>query len=167
MTAPDPPLDRAPDPPPGYRACVGVMLFNRESLVFAGRRGDVAPAAWQMPQGGIEAGETPGEAALRELGEEIGTDKAEIVARTEHWLTYDYPAEVRGRARGGRYAGQAQRWFLMRFVGEDSDIDIAASAAPEFTAWRWMRLDELVRGIVAFKRPVYDRVAAELGDLIR
>ena len=157
----------ASDPPPGYRACVGVMLFNRDRLVFAGRRGDVAAAAWQMPQGGIDDGETPSEAALRELAEEIGTDKAEIVAQAEGWLTYEYPDELRGRAWGGRYAGQAQRWFVMRFVGEDSDIDLTASPTPEFTAWRWMRLDDLVRGIVAFKRPVYDRVAAELGGMIR
>ncbi len=157
----------APDPPPGYRACVGIMLFNRESLVFAGRRGDVAPAAWQMPQGGIDAGETPSDAARRELGEEIGTDKVEIVARSEGWLTYDFPDEPRGRVWDGRYAGQAQRWFLMRFVGEDSDIDLGASATPEFSAWRWMLLDDLVRGIVAFKRPVYDHIAAEFGALIR
>lgn len=157
----------AGDPPLGYRPCVGVMLFNRQGLVFAGRRGDVGVEAWQMPQGGIDAGETPRDAALRELAEEAGTDKVEIVARSEGWLTYEFPGELRHRAWGGRYAGQAQLWFLMRFTGDDSDIDIAASRPAEFEAWRWMRLDALVRGIVAFKRPVYDRVAAEFGAAIK
>ena len=156
----------AGDPPPGYRACVGMVVFNRDGLVFAGRRSDIAAAAWQMPQGGIDAGETARQAALREVAEEIGTDKVEIVARADYWLTYAFPDELHGRAWGGRYVGQAQRWFLMRFTGEDGDIDLAASARPEFTAWRWMRLDDVVRGIVAFKRPVYDRVAAEFAAAI-
>ncbi len=157
----------AHDPPPDYRPCVGVMLFNRDGLVFAGRRRDIGDAAWQMPQGGIDAGETPRDAALRELAEEAGTDQVEIVAESEGWLTYEFPDELRDRVWGGRYAGQTQRWFLMRFTGEDSDIDVAASEPAEFGAWRWMRLDDLVRGIVAFKRPVYDRIAAEFGAAIR
>jgi len=159
MTASDP-------PPPGYRACVGLMLINRDRLVFAGSRSDSAGAAWQMPQGGIDAGETPRQAALRELAEEVGTDKVEIIAESEGWLTYDLPAAMRPPIWGGRYVGQAQRWYLMRFTGEDSDIDIAASETPEFSAWRWMRLDDLVHGIVAFKRPVYERVASEFQDAI-
>ncbi len=157
----------AHDPPPDYRPCVGVMLFNRHGLVFAGRRRDIGVEAWQMPQGGIESGETPRDAALRELAEEAGTDQVEIVAESEGWLTYEFPDELRNRVWGGRYAGQTQRWFLMRFTGEDSDIDVAASEPAEFAAWRWMRLDDLVRGIVAFKRPVYDRIAAEFGAAIR
>ncbi len=156
-----------PDPPPGYRACVGMMLFNRDGLVFAGRRRDTGGAAWQMPQGGIDGGETPRGAALRELAEEVGTDRVEIVAECEGWLTYEFPDALRHRLWGGRYVGQAQRWFLLRFTGEDSDIDVAASKTPEFAAWRWMRLDDLVRGIVAFKRPVYDRIAAEFRGAIR
>ena len=115
----------------------------------------------------IDAGETPPDAALRELAEEAGTDQVEIVAESESWLTYEFPDELRDRVWGGRYAGQTQRWFLMRFTGEDSDIDVAASEPAEFGAWRWMRLDDLVRGIVAFKRPVYDRIAAEFGAAIR
>ena len=157
----------AHDPPPNYRPCVGVMLFNRHGLVFAGRRRDIGVEAWQMPQGGIDAGETPRHAALRELAEEAGTDKVEIVAESEGWLTYEFPDELRNRVWGGRYAGQVQRWYLMRFTGEDSDIDVAASESSEFAAWRWMRLDDLVRGIVAFKRPVYDRIAAEFRTAIR
>ena len=153
-------------PPPGYRACVGLMLINRDRLVFAGARSDSGATAWQMPQGGIDAGETPRQAALRELVEEVGTDKVAIIAESEGWLTYDLPAAMRPARWGGRYVGQAQRWYLMRFTGEDSDIDIAASETPEFSAWRWMRLDDLVRGIVAFKHPVYDRVAREFQGAI-
>ena len=156
----------AHDPPPDYRPCAGVMLFNRHGLVFAGWRRDIHVEAWQMPQGGIDAGEMPRDAALRELAEEAGTDKAEIVAESEGWLTYEFPDELRNRAWGGRYVGQAQRWFLMRFTGEDSDINIAASVPSEFTACQWMRLDDLVHGIVAFKRPVYDHIAAEFGAAI-
>lgn len=152
-------MSGADRPPAGYRACVGVVLINGDGLVFAGRRGDVGGDAWQMPQGGIDAGETPRRAALRELAEEIGTDKAEILAETAGWLTYDLPEAMRPARWRGRYVGQAQRWVLMRFTGDDSDIDIAASDPPEFDAWRWMALDDLVRGIVAFKRPVYEQIA--------
>ena len=157
----------AEGPPPGYRPCVGMTLFNREGLVFAGQRLDIGEAAWQMPQGGIEDGELPRDAAFRELAEEVGTSKAEIIAESESWLTYEFPVELRRQAWGGRFAGQAQRWFLMRFTGDDSDIDIAASDATEFAAWRWMRLEDLVREIVPFKRPVYDQIAAEFGAVIR
>ncbi len=148
-------------PPPGYRPNVGLMLINRRGLVFAGLRSDDGGAAWQMPQGGIDDGETPRGAARRELAEEVGTDQAEIIAESEGWLTYELPVERRRELWGGRYVGQAQRWFLLRFTGDDSAIDIAGSETPEFADWRWMRLDDLVRGVVAFKRPVYERVAGE------
>ena len=154
-------------PWPDYRPCAGVMLFNRLGLVFAGRRRDIDVAVWQMPQGGIDVGESPRDAALRELVEEAGTDKVEIVAESKGWLTYEFPDELRNRVWGGRYAGQAQRWFLMRFTGKDSDIYIAASEPSEFVAWQWMRLDELVHGIVAFKRSVYYCIAAEFDAAIR
>ncbi len=153
-------------PPSGYRPCVGLMVINRDGLVFAGLRRDVGGAAWQMPQGGIDDGETPRGAALRELAEEVGTDEVEIVAESEGWLTYELPDELRREVWGGRYVGQAQRWFLLRFTGRDADIDLDASDAPEFVAWRWMTLDELVGGIVAFKRPVYERIADEFRDAI-
>ena len=110
--------------------------------------------AWQMPQGGIDAGETPMQAALRELREETGTDKAEIIAETRDWLSYDLPDPIRATAWGGRYRGQKQKWFLMRFEGNDIDIDLTRHEA-EFDAWRWVMPAELPRLIVDFKRPVY------------
>lgn len=147
-------------PPPGYRACVGLMLINRDRLVFAGARSDSGGAAWQMPQGGIDAGETPAEAALRELAEEIGTAKAEIIAESAAWLTYDLPEALAKTLWHGRYRGQRQKWFALRFTGTDSDIDLD-TAAPEFNAWKWVALDQVPLLIVDFKRLVYDRVVAE------
>ena len=142
------------------------MLFNRAGLVFAGRRGDTSPASWQFPQGGIEPGESPETAALRELAEETGTDRASIVHATEGWLTYDLPAGLQGRMWGGRYRGQAQKWFLASFDGEDGDIDIAAVDPPEFDAWRWMPLADVAARIVPFKRAVYAEIAAAFADRI-
>jgi putative (di)nucleoside polyphosphate hydrolase len=141
------------------------MLVNPDGLVFVGRRTDTAGAAWQMPQGGIDAGETPRAAALRELAEEVGTDKAEILAESQDWLNYDLPAELQGRIWGGRFRGQSQKWFLARFTGKDGDIDINGSH-PEFDDWRWLPLDELSRHIVEFKRAVYDQVVEEFRPLV-
>ena len=155
-----------PPPPEGYRACVGIVLFNRAGLVFVGRRADTSPAAWQFPQGGIDPGEPAETAALRELAEETGTARATIVDATDGWLAYDLPGELRTRMWGGRYRGQAQKWFLARFDGEDRDIDIAAGDAPEFDAWRWMTLHDVAAQIVPFKREVYARVAAAFADRI-
>lgn len=154
-----------PDAIEGYRRGVGLMMFNPAGLVWVGRRIDRSGEAWQMPQGGIDAGETPGEAALRELKEETGTDKAAIVAESAGWLRYDLPSAVRDRVWGGRFRGQTQKWFLLRFTGADDDIDIAADA-PEFDAWRWMPVDDLATHIVAFKRELYRQVTAEFGALI-
>ena len=154
-------------PPAGYRANVGIMLVNAGGGVFVGRRRDM-PDAWQMPQGGIDRGETVRAAAARELAEEAGTDKAEPVAETPGWLTYDLPGNLARRLWGGRYRGQAQKWVLMRFTGTDADIDLFRHRPPEFDAWRWVPAPELPAGVVAFKRPVYERVlAAFAGDLER
>lgn len=140
-----------------YRAGVGVMLLNRDGNVFVGRRIDMPAgmAAWQMPQGGIDPGESPRAAALRELKEEVGTDKAEIVAETRGWLHYQLPPEIAGRSWGGRYRGQRQKWFAMRFTGDDGDIDLAAAEDPEFDAWEWVAPEQLPELIVPFKRRLY------------
>ena len=162
-----------------YRPGVGIMLLDRAARVFVGRRIDMPAglAAWQMPQGGIDAGESPREAALRELQEEIGTDKAAILGETGGWLHYDVPAEIaqgianaRGYPNGlwgGRYRGQRQKWFAMRFLGEDADIDPAATEHPEFDAWEWVEPARLPELIVPFKRPLYEAVLAELRQYCR
>jgi putative (di)nucleoside polyphosphate hydrolase len=141
------------------------MLFNRAGRIFVARRIDMPSEAWQMPQGGIDKGEKPRKAALRELREEIGTDKAEIVAESESWRPYDLPRELQGVLWGGRYRGQTQKWFLLRFTGRDADIDIATEH-PEFLEWKWVELADVPRLIVPFKRKVYEDVIAEFGPLI-
>ena len=141
-----------------YRPCVGVMLIDDAGRAFAAERSDT-PGAWQMPQGGIDPGESPRDAALRELEEEIGTARAEIVAETDGWLTYDLPEHLLGKVWKGKYRGQKQKWFLMRFTGSDADIDIATEH-PEFSRWQWVDPERLPELIVPFKRPVYDQVVA-------
>ena len=126
-----------------------------------GRRIDMPAglAAWQMPQGGIDRGETPEQAAMRELHEEVGTDKAEILGVSEAWHHYELPGQVSGRMWGGRYRGQRQRWFAMRFLGEDGEIRLDHDPHPEFDAWRWVPLVELPALAVGFKRPIYEVLA--------
>lgn len=142
-----------------YRPCVGVVLINPSGLIFAGRRIDTEAPAWQMPQGGIDAGEKPREAALRELVEETGVrpERVEVLAKTPDWLTYDLPPELLGKVWGGKYRGQKQKWFLMRFLGVDDEIDIARDH-PEFSEWRWIGAEEMVAAIVPFKRAIYRQV---------
>lgn len=152
-----------------YRPGVGVLLINREGRVFVGRRIDMPAgmAAWQMPQGGIDPGETPREAALRELKEEVGTDRAEILGETQGWLHYDLPADLANNSWDGRYRGQRQKWFAMRFTGEDSDIDPAAADEPEFDAWEWVAPERLPELIVPFKRRLYLAVLDEFREHCR
>ncbi|MDE2135168.1 MAG: RNA pyrophosphohydrolase [Alphaproteobacteria bacterium] len=147
-----------------YRPCVGVMLFNRGGSVFVGRRIDQTVEGWQMPQGGIDDGETPAETALRELKEEIGTDKAVILREMDEWLCYDLPRHLVGVALHGRFRGQRQKWLAMRFTGRDGDIDIRTQH-PEFAAWKWLSLDDLPGLIVPFKRDTYKKVIAAFRDL--
>lgn len=150
-----------------YRPCVGVMLINRQGRVFVGQRMDRDTEAWQMPQGGVDKGEEPAFAALRELQEETGVtpDLVEILAETGGWLTYDLPLDLVPKIWKGRYRGQKQKWYLMRFLGRDDQIDIA-TGHPEFSRWRWLLPARLVENIVPFKRDVYTRVVAEFSPLI-
>ncbi|GAB4385560.1 RNA pyrophosphohydrolase [Albidovulum sp.] len=152
-----------PDPADGlpYRPCVGIMMIDGRGRIFAGRRRDTAAPAWQMPQGGIDAGERPRQAALRELEEETGVtaDLVEYLARTPDWITYDLPPELLGKVWGGRYRGQKQRWFLFRYTGRDDQIRID-TAHPEFSEWRWVTAEEMIDAIVPFKRAVYEQVIA-------
>lgn len=147
-----------------YRPNVGAALFNRDGRVFVARRADMPNAegpagGWQLPQGGIDPGEDPRAAVLRELAEEIGTDRAEIIGEHPEWLAYDLPPELVGVALGGRYRGQTQRWFALRFTGEDSDIRLDADPDPEFDAWRWAEIAELPALAVGFKRAIYEVLA--------
>jgi putative (di)nucleoside polyphosphate hydrolase len=148
-----------------YRECVGVMLVNAEGHVLVAQRADMpGTPAWQMPQGGIDWGETPRQAALRELEEEIGTAKVEILVESRDWLAYDFPADIAGR-RWSRFRGQRQKWFLMRFTGCDADIDLGGQHR-EFNAFRWVDPDQLPNLIVAFKRQVYLAVLDEFRDYL-
>lgn len=151
-----------------YRKNVGLVLINAEGLIFAGQRIDNPGHAWQMPQGGIDAGERPKEAALRELQEETGVrpDLVEKIAKTEDWLVYDLPEELIGTIWGGKYRGQKQKWFLFRFLGQDSDVNIATEH-PEFSVWRWMEPSELVEKIVPFKRAVYEQVFESFAEHLK
>lgn len=149
-----------------YRAGVGVMLLNPANAVFVGQRLDSTLEAWQMPQGGMDPGEAPLDTAFRELAEETGITKAELLAESRGWLYYDLPDELVGKMWKGRYAGQRQKWFAMRFTGTEADIDIA-TAHPEFRAWRWAPVDELCRMIVPFKRALYEAVIAEFEPVWR
>ena len=147
-----------------YREGVGIMLFNGNGRVFVARRIDMPSQAWQMPQGGIDAGETPHAAALRELEEEIGTARAEVLAKSRDWLTYELPGWLVPKVWGGRYRGQRQKWFAMRFLGEDADINIATEK-PEFLDWKWEEINRLPELIVPFKRRLYQDLIAEFGYL--
>lgn len=156
------------------RPCVGIALLNPRGEVWLGRRvpkwaGDRARPIWQMPQGGIDKGEQPRAAARRELAEETGISSAEIIAEIPGWLTYELPDELIGVALKGRFRGQRQRWFAMRFTGEDREIDLLARGArrAEFDDWKWAPLDEAPRLIVPFKRAMYERVVSEFAPLVR
>lgn len=148
-----------------YRPCVGIMLANPRGHVFVGQRIDRDQDAWQMPQGGVDKGESTRDAALRELQEEIGVSPnlVTIEAETPGLIPYDLPHDLVPNIWKGRYRGQEQKWFLMRFHGTDRQINIA-TAHPEFSEWKWMPPDELVAAIVPFKRAVYEQVLATFRD---
>jgi putative (di)nucleoside polyphosphate hydrolase len=134
-----------------------MMVINSDGWVLVGARLDNPADAWQMPQGGIDEGEDPRQAALRELREEIGTDKVIILAESEDWLTYDLPDELYGKMWKGRYGGQKQKWFLMQFTGTDADINIETEH-PEFRDWEWAPIDTLPERIVPFKQALYSQI---------
>jgi putative (di)nucleoside polyphosphate hydrolase len=155
-----------------YRPCVGIMLINRDGLVWIGRRRpDIVEdgANWQMPQGGIDPDEEPANAAIRELAEETGTNAVEMLREAPQWLHYDLPPELLGRALKGQFRGQRQKWFALRFLGTDADFNVHAPGPgleAEFDAWRWVRGAELPGMIIPFKRPVYEAVLAEFSEFL-
>ena len=148
-----------------YRPCVGIMLANTRGHVFVGQRLDRDSDAWQMPQGGIDAGEKTLDAALRELWEETGVSEKLVSLEAESMglIKYDLPHDLVGKVWGGKYRGQEQKWFLFRFHGTNDDVKIETDH-PEFSAWKWLPKDQLVEAIVPFKREVYAKVLAEFED---
>ena len=153
-----------------YRPCAGIMVFNRAGLIFVGRRSsgpehiDVTHV-WQMPQGGIDEDEDPYKAALRELYEETNIRSVEKLGEMAEWLAYDIPRDIIGEAWGGKYRGQKQKWYALRFTGEDGEIDVLAPGGgkhkPEFIDWRWVELKSLPDLVVPFKRATYEQVVKE------
>lgn len=149
-----------------YRPCTGVMLLNPDGKVFVGQRIDTTMEAWQMPQGGIDEGEDPETCAFRELEEEIGTKNAKVIARTGNWLTYDLPDNLVGKVWGGKFRGQKQIWFLMRFLGDDSEIDLETHH-PEFKTWKWVDTRDLPELIIPFKKELYRAVIKEFAEFLK
>lgn len=149
-----------------YRRGVGALLFNAANRVFVARRIDTPGGAWQLPQGGIRKNEAPHDAVFRELAEEIGTDRAVILSTSSRWFRYDLPEHLVGKVWKGRYRGQEQLWFALRFTGTDADIDLAAHDKPEFDAWRWGDYDDLPRLAVSFKRVLYQDLVSEFRSVV-
>lgn len=157
-----------------YRPCVGIMVLNPAGRIWVGQRADAPGDAegrgtwWQMPQGGVDPDEEPAEAALRELREETAITSVEIIGETPTWLNYDLPPHLLGIAWGGRFRGQRQKWFAMRFTGDEREIDLGVPGTPnaEFVTWRWCTPDELSAGVVPFKREVYLKVLTAFRPLL-
>lgn len=144
-----------------YRPCVGMMLFNKQGLIFVGQRLDSNKSFWQMPQGGIEKNEDPKDAAFRELNEEIGTDNAIIISELDNWLKYDLPTNLASRLWKGKFIGQKQKWFAMKFLGSDKEINIRTTN-PEFSNWKWLDPTQLPNISVDFKKNIYTELSENL-----
>jgi putative (di)nucleoside polyphosphate hydrolase len=149
-----------------YRQGVGMMIINEQNKIFVGKRIDAKTNGWQMPQGGIDLGETPSSAALREMKEEIGSGKGEIIAESKNWYSYKIPSFLISRLWDGQYCGQRQKWFLIKFYGKDSDINISTKNA-EFNQWRWVDFDNLLTDIIPFKLKLYQQVVEEFKPLVK
>ena len=148
-----------------YRKCVGMMIFNNNKEILVGRRLDHPSGYWQMPQGGIDDNENPKEAVWREMMEEIGTNKAELIKISNQWINYDIPSEtLKTLPWGHKYIGQTQKWFAFDFLGEDYDINVGTDN-PEFSEWKWTRMNSIVDSIVPFKRDVYSKILEEFKDI--
>lgn len=146
-----------------YRPCVGMIILNNCNQIFMARRGDVLPSepfAWQMPQGGIDDGESAQQASMRELLEEVGTNNVALLSKTSDWLYYNFPADLMGNKLAGKYKGQKQRWFLYRFIGDDKEINLATDH-PEFSDWKWCDPSEILEMVIPFKRQVYQDALRE------
>lgn len=148
-----------------YRLGVGILLLNSDRKIFIAQRIDMRAEAWQMPQGGIDEGEDPKTAAMRELGEEIGTNNAEIIAESKDWLTYDLPEALVPEIWGGKYRGQCQKWFAMRFLGKDSEINLETEH-PEFLRWQWAEPAQVPLLIVPFKQALYRQILQEFAAIL-
>jgi putative (di)nucleoside polyphosphate hydrolase len=152
-----------------YRKAVGLLIINEKLEAFIGKRRDTKAAdAWQMPQGGIDEGETPKEAAIRELAEETGITSVEIVAETEQWFRYEIPAYIATKLWGGKYIGQEQKWFLLKFKGKESEINLESytEERSEFSEWKWCKLEELADHVVFFKRNLYIEILESFRDYL-
>lgn len=158
-------ITASPEPHPGYRPCVGILLINDARLIFLGRRPGAFAKPWQMPQGGIDPDEPPREAALRELYEETGIDAVRPLAESGAWYAYDLPEEVAKYERGGRWLGQTQRWFAFAFAGREEAIRLDGHDV-EFVEWQWANPADVLDLVVDFKRPVYERVIEEFRHLL-
>ena len=150
-----------------YRKCVGMMILNANKEILVGRRLDHPSGYWQMPQGGIDDDENPKEAVWREMLEEIGTNKAELIKISNQWINYDIPPEtLKTLPWGHHYIGQTQKWFAFDFLGKDSDINVGTDS-PEFSEWKWSRMNSIVDSIVPFKRDVYSKILEEFKYLLK
>ena len=147
-----------------YRRCVGLVVINKDGLVFVGKRIDSNLNAWQMPQGGIEKGESPRDAGLREMKEEIGTNNVKLIGEIDNWLNYDIPQKLSSKLWNGKYRGQKQKWFIMKFIGNNDEINIE-TAIPEFSEWKWIEVSKLQNVAIYFKTHIYKKVEENLNSL--